>query len=1493
MDNSLPESRRLMFGHTVPGSVMASSSRAGVVVDPMPLSGQTASLRTDITQDLLEQRGTQEQAKLLERFKLLRQWQQQQQNQLMLQQQQQLELLRNQQESVQQALMQQRLKQWGGVKVTNSPPKSPSRRGSPKKSPTPSPSRGTKVSSSVPKALAQAALTQPVSSQSGNLQGMENLDPLAMLFESSTHQEEGDMDSEMEHPSSMSVEGVFPLPDTASETSEAGNDDHHHDDLLERRITDVESRDDGMFRSASDFSMTPTSRSPRETHHLSIHLPDTGRTEENPPFHSPDNYPSSPAISPRLSPFTPTTPSHREKDRSTMEEKDGGLGREERAINSQLGVEFKSFEELVEMQIKADDRTLPTPTAASTASEQTTGRPRHAFLKRGEGISRFGMKPRKLKPRKKIPAQPGQGSVEATKAKGGESKVKSLTEDLGGKQRMKQPKKDENPKISRKISSKLPSHSQPGGQAPESVFKKPLPAPGQKLKTNKPVMSPVEREKVGVALQPRPVVPSLDLPYSSQSELDDTLEASFARRTKIWEKKSKIEQEDLDEFEMLEEAADDNVSFCSEASLVINVLQRAQRRKQELLGLSPLLKKTPLATLQSVDATEENNHESHDAPPDQSHDSTLTNRDPMKNIQRSNDGEIGFSGEHYNESIDGKVSDNRPSAVCKEKVAGGQLILNGGEAAEIQDDFYSSGEDSDEEMVNDSDDVVVGRALMRKVSKRSSEKNFLVENEVDTEEDEDEAGSGKGQEVIHIGRLDSSGDDDDGEEEEEDFDIYRTGMNENRNNNSNINLKHEMLLADERKPRTSSSAKAKNLHFEDSGEVHNGDVEEKLTTPDSFREDFEGTPRKSAASPEAVDQAEFEDEETWGDFTAQLSDSSDEDSIVALAPNLKSTPAKEERAGMRRKKSEKTTGEQVHLSPPPTSALVAKLFPKLRQPDDKHKQQIEKEEKVLHVKAERPAGDGAQARLLRDRLTQLENEIERFRKENLLLAKLREEREKGLESMKKEMEEFQKQKAEDLQRLQEYKEEEIKKLKRERKMFEKHQKNLRAMPDKRDREEIEMLKHQLSELQTELKQRESRWNASTRRLRDRTVALETENTELREEIRLLEQRRIASWKKEEMNKGKPVYAQPSSTAKARTPKVAENQAIEQSNNNNINRKRPGSEDRPIIRNGDGQHHHRGSGKSRTMSESSDDDDSENEYLQAYPAPRMEPSKQDDDIIYESQIANPRRSRSPSDRERPPIPVPNERTPPPTRTKPSSLSPSSPSTAQPSPQHLPHPRPRASPLRNGFNHAGAGVVGIHQDGGDEDEDDYEDVVHGDGKVEQVKPDGSRVLTFSNGTRKEISADGRTIIISFFNGDVKQILPDQRVVYYYSETKTTHTTYQDGLEILQFSNNQTEKHYPDGTKEITFPDQTIKYLFPNGGEESVFADGTVLRVDPNGRRVMEFPNGQREIHTDQYKRREYPDGTVKTVYPDGRQETRYSSGRIRIKDKTGNIVVDRKG
>ncbi|KAJ8396212.1 hypothetical protein AAFF_G00020790 [Aldrovandia affinis] len=191
----------------------------------------------------------------------------------------------------------------------------------------------------------------------------------------------------------------------------------------------------------------------------------------------------------------------------------------------------------------------------------------------------------------------------------------------------------------------------------------------------------------------------------------------------------------------------------------------------------------------------------------------------------------------------------------------------------------------------------------------------------------------------------------------------------------------------------------------------------------------------------------------------------------------------------------------------------------------------------------------------------------------------------------------------------------------------------------------------------------------------------------------------------------------------------------------------------------------------------------------------------------------------------------------------------------------------------------------------DDELREETHYPDGKIERLLRSGCRIVIFRNGTKKEITADGKSVTVTFFNGDVKQILAEKEV-YYYSDAQTTHTTYPDGLEVLQFPNNQIEKHHPNGTREIIFPDQTVKHVYPDGREESIFPDGTVVKLARNGEKTVEFSNGQREIHTTQYKRREYPDGTTKTVYSNGRQETKFSSGRIRIKDKGGTIIMDKK-
>ncbi|XP_006523276.1 t-complex protein 10a isoform X1 [Mus musculus] len=176
-----------------------------------------------------------------------------------------------------------------------------------------------------------------------------------------------------------------------------------------------------------------------------------------------------------------------------------------------------------------------------------------------------------------------------------------------------------------------------------------------------------------------------------------------------------------------------------------------------------------------------------------------------------------------------------------------------------------------------------------------------------------------------------------------------------------------------------------------------------------------------------------------------------------------------------------------------------------------------------------------------------------------------------------------------------------------------------------------------------------------------------------------------------------------------------------------------------------------------------------------------------------------------------------------------------------------------------------------------------------QVERMLSDGRTIITFPNGTRKEISADKKTTLIRFFNGDMKKIKSNQKVIYYYADAQTMHTTYPDGVEVVQFPNKWTEKFYPDGSKETVFPDGTVKRL-KDGCEETVFPDGTFVTVKRNGDKTIMFSNGEKEIHTARFKRKEFPDGTTKTVYCNGCQETKYASGRVRVKDEKGTVILD---
>lgn len=174
------------------------------------------------------------------------------------------------------------------------------------------------------------------------------------------------------------------------------------------------------------------------------------------------------------------------------------------------------------------------------------------------------------------------------------------------------------------------------------------------------------------------------------------------------------------------------------------------------------------------------------------------------------------------------------------------------------------------------------------------------------------------------------------------------------------------------------------------------------------------------------------------------------------------------------------------------------------------------------------------------------------------------------------------------------------------------------------------------------------------------------------------------------------------------------------------------------------------------------------------------------------------------------------------------------------------------------------------------------------TEVHRSDGITEVTYANGNKKLIYPNG-SIVVSYYNGDKKEVHND-RTIYIYGTDHTSHTTYNDGKEILEFPSGQKETRFPDGSSEILFVDNSRKTISKDGTETCTMKDGTVVRTSPDGTKVFDFANGQREIHTNKEKRREYPDGTVKILHPDGRTETRYKTGRVRIKDSRGNIISD---
>lgn len=68
-------------------------------------------------------------------------------------------------------------------------------------------------------------------------------------------------------------------------------------------------------------------------------------------------------------------------------------------------------------------------------------------------------------------------------------------------------------------------------------------------------------------------------------------------------------------------------------------------------------------------------------------------------------------------------------------------------------------------------------------------------------------------------------------------------------------------------------------------------------------------------------------------------------------------------------------------------------------------------------------------------------------------------------------------------------------------------------------------------------------------------------------------------------------------------------------------------------------------------------------------------------------------------------------------------------------------------------------------------------------ETVLEDGRKEILYANGNLKKVSADGVNVKVIYYNGDVKETREDSER-YYFAKNKTYHTTYNSGLEIIEF-------------------------------------------------------------------------------------------------------------
>ncbi|XP_026754903.2 centromere protein J [Galleria mellonella] len=152
----------------------------------------------------------------------------------------------------------------------------------------------------------------------------------------------------------------------------------------------------------------------------------------------------------------------------------------------------------------------------------------------------------------------------------------------------------------------------------------------------------------------------------------------------------------------------------------------------------------------------------------------------------------------------------------------------------------------------------------------------------------------------------------------------------------------------------------------------------------------------------------------------------------------------------------------------------------------------------------------ATSELLKDRLQELEDEIETFRKENANLTKLREEIDLEKQKFYEEKTTFEQKFNEEKILSEYYLAEEKEKLNKQKQMYERYIREMRGKLNKKDKDEVQNLKKEIQDLKEEIRVKDAKSSSMIARLRNQIKITEKENKDLQAQVEKLkkENRRI-------------------------------------------------------------------------------------------------------------------------------------------------------------------------------------------------------------------------------------------------------------------------------------------------------------------------------------------------------------------------------------------------